>query len=417
VSTTITGVVLQPVDLDSPQLHEWMKAVSRGLKDSHPVPVERVELRRPVYRTQRLTAATDGDGVVGTFRSWDLDLTVPGGGSVRADAVSSVSVQPTHRRRGILTSMMTADLGAAAERGVPVAVLIASEGGIYGRYGFGPSVETATWTLDVRSARVRPEIGADVGRCRIVQAPDLRETGPQVYTRSRTPGAIDRTDAWWDTSLGITPWPGEEPQHLVGVLHEDEDGTCDGYLLYRVEEKWVDRVALTTVHVVELVATSAPAYRALWRYLTELDLVATVRAEERPVDEPLPWLLTDHRAARQVSRCDFEWSRLLDPAAALSGRRYETPGECVIDVADPYGWATGRFLLEVEPDGTGRCTRTARPADVSLTVQALSTVWLGRGDVAGALLGGQAVEHRDGAALRLGRLLATYRLPWSSTWF
>lgn len=417
MSTTTTGVILQPVDLDSPQLHEWMKAFGRTLKDPHPVPVERVDLRRPAYRTQRLTAATDGDRVVGTFRSWDLDLTVPGGGSVRADAVSSVSVQPTHRRRGILTSMMTADLAAAAERGVPVAILIASEGGIYGRYGFGPSVETATWTLDLRSARLRPEIGADGGRCRIVEPADLRELGPQVYARSRTPGAIDRTDTWWDVWLGIVPWPGEEPKHLVGVFHEDEDGTPDGFLLYRVEEKWEDRVALTTVHVVELVAASASAYRALWRYLVELDLVATVRAEERPVDELLPWLLTDQRAARQVSRCDFEWSRLLDPAAALSGRGYETPGTCVIEVADPYGWAAGRFLLEVDPDGRGRCTRTGRPAEVGLTVQTLSTLWLGRGCLAGALIGGQAVEHRPGAARTLDRMLATSREPWTSTWF
>lgn len=414
-STTTTGVTIGPVDLDSPQLYAWMTAVSRGLKDAHAVPVERVELRRPVYRSQRLTAATDGDRTVGTFRSWDLDLTVPGG-SVRADAISSVSVQPTHRRRGILTAMMTADLAAAAERGVPAAILIASEGGIYGRFGFGVSVETATWSVDVRTARLRPEVGASPDGCRIVPAADLREVAPQVYTRSRTPGAIDRADAWWDLWLGLVAWPGEEPKHLVGVLHET-DGTPDGYLLYRVEDSWVDRVCRSTVHVVDLVTASDAAYRALWGYLAELDLVATVQAEERPVDEPLPWLLTDPRAARQTSRCDFQWTRLLDPAAALSGRRYETPGACTFEVRDRDGWAAGRYLLEVGADGTGRCTRTSRPAELELSVAALSALWLGGGNVAGALLAGQAVEHVPGSAQRLGVLLRTGRAPWTSTWF
>jgi predicted acetyltransferase len=417
VTTTTTGVVIGPVDLDSAQLLAWMTSASRGLKDPHAVPVERVDLRRPVYRTQRVTAATDRDQVVGTFRSWDLDLTVPGGGSLRADAISSVTVQPTHRRRGILTSMMAADLAAAAERGVPVAILIASEGGIYGRFGFGVGVETATWTVDLRTARLRPEATASLDGCRILPAADLREEAPQVYARSRAAGAIDRADDWWDLRLGIVPWPGDERKHQVAVLHRADDGTPDGYLLYRVEEVWVDGVARSTVHVVDLMAASTNAYRALWRYLVELDLVAAVRAEERPRDEALPWLLTDPRAARQTSRCDFEWTRLLDPAAALSGRRYETLGACSIEVIDPDGWASGRFLLEVAPDGTGSCAPTSRPAEVGLTVQALSALWLGGGSIVGAVLGGQAVEHVDGAAGRLGGLLRTTRAPWTSTSF
>jgi predicted acetyltransferase len=419
VSDTTTGVVLQPVDLDSPQLHAWMVSVSRGLKDSHRVPIERVEMRRPAYRAEghRLTAALDGDQVVGTFRSWDLDLTVPGGGTLRGDAISSVSVQPTHRRRGILTRMMTADLAAAAERGVPVAVLIASEAGIYGRYGFGVATEAVTWTLDLPATHLRPDTPDDPGNCRIVEATDLKQIGPQVYLAARTPGAIDRSDFWWDLTLGITPYPGEEAKHHVGVVHHDGDGAADGYLVYRVEENRQDRTVQSVVHVADLVTASTWAYRALWRYLAELDLVTTVRAEDRPVDELLPWLLTDHRAARQSARCDFEWTRVLDPVATLSGRRYQAPGECVIEVSDPHGWAAGRFLLEVEPDGTGRCTRTARPAEIGLTVQALSGLWLGGGDLGGALLSGQAVEHRTGSGVRLATLLHTSPAPWTSTWF
>jgi predicted acetyltransferase len=418
-----TGILLQAVDADSPQLHDWLTTAMRGLKFPDGVPPERTERRRPVLRGHRVTAATDGDAVVGTFRSWDLDLTVPGTGtaaagtrSLRADAISSVTVSPTHRRRGILTAMMTADLTAAAERGIPVAVLIASEGGIYGRFGFGVGTRSATWTLDVPRGRFRADLPPR-GGCRIVEAADLRPLAPQIYRRSRTAGANDRTDEWWDVALGIAPLPGDRPQHHVGVVHHDSTGEPDGLLLYRVEERWDERISRAVVHVAELVTATPGAYRDLWRYLSELDLVATVRAEDRPVDEPLPWLLADQRAARPVSACDFEWTRLLDPAAALSARAYEVPGEAVFEVTDPAGWAAGRYRLQAEPDATGHCSRTDQPAELTLTVQALSALWLGDHDLTAAVLAGQAVEHRPGAALRLGRMLRTARAPWTSTWF
>ena len=87
--------------------------------------------------------------------------------------------------------------------------------------------------------------------------------------------------------------------------------------------------------------------------LTSLDIVARVNAPELAVDEPLPWLLTDLRAARQASRQDHQWSRLLDPAAALSARTYETPGVVTFEVVDPQGWAAGTFRLQADADGAG----------------------------------------------------------------
>src|SRR5687768_12639657 len=84
----------------------------------------------------RVLGAYDGDRVVATFRSYGMELTVPGG-FVRADAVTNVTVAPTHRRRGLLSTMMRDDLRAAAARGEPLAALVASEWPIYGRYGFG----------------------------------------------------------------------------------------------------------------------------------------------------------------------------------------------------------------------------------------------------------------------------------------
>ena len=151
--------------------------------------------------------------------------------------------------------------------------------------------------------------------------------------------------------------------------------------------------------------------------LTSIDLMATVDAEELSVDEPLPWLLVDERAARQVARADFQWSRLLDPAAALSARTYESAGAVTVEVLDPAHWAAGTFTLEADAAGTGACERSSRSPEVTLPVDVLSSLWLGGGDLYAAAVAGRAAEHAPGALARLARLLRTTRAPWTPTWF
>jgi predicted acetyltransferase len=411
---------IRPVDPDTDALEAWAANAALVFKDPAVITPERLDFRRPAYRRHRLCGAYDGLQLVGTFRSWDTSLTVPGG-SVTADAVSSVTVRPTHRRRGALTAMMRADLDRAATAGTPAAILIASEGGIYGRFGFAPSTRTATWRLDPARAGLRPEVPRS-GRVEVVATTHLRAHVEQVYARSRRPGAIDRAPDWWDAACAVATRPGDTPPVTTGVLHRDDDGGVDGYLIYHVTPGWADRRPTTVVHVDELEAAQPSAYTGLWDYLAGLDLVASVLAEERPVDEHLPWLLTDHRAVRQEGAADFLWTRLLDPPAALSRRRYETAGQVVFELLDPPatgagGYAAGRYALEADEHGAGQCTRTGRPAEVTLTVEALSQAWLGSHTLVSAAVAGLAREHADGALARLAALLATDRAPWTSTWF
>lgn len=90
------------------------------------------ELLAPVFEPERSLAAVDGGDVVATAGIYTRDLTVPGGPRPAA-GVTFVAVQPTHRRRGLLTGMMRRQLtGLHEDQQEPVAVLWASEGGIYG---------------------------------------------------------------------------------------------------------------------------------------------------------------------------------------------------------------------------------------------------------------------------------------------
>ncbi len=63
---------------------------------------------RPFWVPGRTWIAWDGGRACGTFRSWGTQVTVPGGRTLPAAAVSAVSVLPTHRRRGIMTRLAAA---------------------------------------------------------------------------------------------------------------------------------------------------------------------------------------------------------------------------------------------------------------------------------------------------------------------
>lgn len=89
---------------------------------------------------------------MGTFRSLDLEVTVPGGGAVGAEGVTNVAVIPDSRRRGLLGRMMRVGLDNAVARGHSMAALIASEYRIYGRFGFGPATRAARYDIDVLRA-------------------------------------------------------------------------------------------------------------------------------------------------------------------------------------------------------------------------------------------------------------------------
>jgi predicted acetyltransferase len=414
----VTDYDLVTIDPDSDLARPYIEAMRRGLTDLSPVTEEILASRRELWRTQRLTAVLDGDVVAGTYRSWDVDLTLPGGGAIRADAISSVAVQATHRRRGILTTLITDDLRKAHAAGTPVAVLIASEALIYGRYGFGVATESVTWTVDTVAARLTREAAARAARIQLrqVTGEELYAAAPEVYRRSRRPGDIDRWDILWTGMAGIRPGDPVNAEPGIAVLARDADGVVQGALRYTIEDNYAEHTRDATAHVGLLDTATDDAHAALWGYLVDLDLMTKVRAADRAVDDPLPWLLTDRRAARQSARSDFLWTRILDVPAALAARRYERPGATVLEVHDPDGYTGGRFALEVAADGGATCTATTAPADVELPVAVLGSVWLGGTDLTGAGAAGLVSGSPEDVA-RAAALFRTTTAPWSSTWF
>ncbi|MEY9487769.1 GNAT superfamily N-acetyltransferase [Streptomyces calvus] len=183
--TSRADIDVRPID--ETEFADWQRALNTGFLREPTFSQEILDARRAQFTPGRSLGAFDGGRCVATFRSFAQELTVVGGATVAADAVSNVTVTATHRRRGLLTRMMTRDLAAARERGDVVATLIAAEYPIYGRYGFGPATSTTEWTIDVPRAGLDPRWAGpeDGGRVDLVDAEDVRKLGPDLHERLR----------------------------------------------------------------------------------------------------------------------------------------------------------------------------------------------------------------------------------------
>jgi predicted acetyltransferase len=404
------------------ELVEWTAAMhlafhtNRSAQEDADYQRQRRDSARDLDRT--LAAIEDGR-IVGTYESFAAELSLPGEGAcVQANAITAVSVRPTHHRRGILTRMIRTDLEAARERGEVASVLIAAEYPIYGRFGFGMATQNATYELDTSAATfVRPAPG---GTIELVEPERMRELAPLIFNQMRRsrPGQLDRDASRWDVRVGLraSPW-NPNAIHTRRAVYSSPEGTPSGYALYRVEADWHHFVPNGRLELLELVALTPDAYLALWRFCAEIDLVSQISADLRPLDEPLQWLLLNtRRAFRQTQRSDFLWLRPLDIARLLAERRYVAEGEITLEVDDTMSMSGGRFTLQTSAEGA-RCKPSTRSADLRLGLSALGSLVLGGPHLDSLSTAGLVDELTPGSLARAAHLFAWPTSPWCSTFF
>ncbi|MFG3294462.1 GNAT family N-acetyltransferase [Streptomyces sp. NPDC048179] len=393
---------------------DWHRALATGFLRQPVLTPDQLDTRRRQFVPGRLLGAFDGPRCVATFRSFDQELTAVGGATLPADAISNVTVSPTHRRRGLLTRMMSQDLAAAKERGDAVATLIAAEYRIYGRYGFGPATTLTEWTIEVPRTGLdprwsRPDGG---GRIDLVDGEDIRKLGPDLHERVRrsTPGAVSRSELWWQARTGVVRFDEEWTEPFYAV-YRSAAGEVEGLVSYVSDDNWHDKQPYDTADVKWLLAATPAAERALWHYLCSVDWITTVKSGWRSPDDLLPQYLPDPRAARITTQADWLWVRILDVVRALEARTYDRAGSLVLEVADRQGLAGGRFRLDASPEGAS-CTPTTDAPELTLDIAELASVWLGDQSVARLHALGRVQEERVGAAREADALLRTSGRPW-----
>src|SRR5262245_23138412 len=293
----------------------------------------------------RMLAAFDGDTIVGTTGAFSFRMRVPGAIAAVA-GVSLVAALPSHRRQGILSALMARQLADVRERGEAVAVLFASESGIYRRYGYGCASWQAAYRLHRGEGTLAPGAPADPGlRLRIAEPLSARAELAKVYdlALAERSGLYARTEPWWDRLLTDLHSEGGSSPLIRCVLAEDEAGPR-AYAVYTSTECWDQDAGLPggVLQVREAIDTDPAATAALWDNLLGRDLVSQFHATMRPVDDPLLYLLADPRRVRSLVS-DGLWVRLVDVGSALALRHYASPVDVVIEVAD-----------ELCPDNAGR---------------------------------------------------------------
>jgi predicted acetyltransferase len=363
------------------------------------------------YATTRHEESLSADHPVATFATFAKTLNVGGGRMLPAHLISSVTVRPTHRRRGLLRRMMTDDLAIAADGGFAVAALTASEATIYRRFGFGP----AAWTRKISVAtdarfRLLPTARGSIDQ---VEARRLSEIGPRVFARfhAAQTGSVDRHVGIWHHVSGTVDSDGAEDRSVRAAVHYDERGGIDGYVSYRVTGEPGE------VKLLDLVAADDNAAIGLWHYLASIDLADRVTWDRGRLDEPLAWALEDPRLLSVKAVDDWLWLRILDPVAALEARPYGSTGQLVLRVVDALGYADGVFRLSVTDAGATVTRDDAATPDLELDAWVLGSLYLGGADPLTLAAAGQLVEHTEGAVRALRTLLAPDRPVYGITPF
>lgn len=395
------------------QLDAFFRVLTRAFgEDIRP---EEIALERLTAEADRTLAAYDGDRLVATAGAFTFDLAVPGA-RMPAAGVTYVGVAPTHRRRGVLTSMMQRQLHDIHDRGEPVAILWASESSIYGRYGYGIASRRVDIEVERVHGRLRPDLAADDSvELRLVAPAEMRAEVEAIERAvvDERPGQFVRDARWIETVLTDLECRRHGRSETQGVL-ATRDGRPVGYATYSVKAGAIRGHALSDGEVTVTACRSLDpaADLALTRLLLSLDLMSRVRWWNQPIDSAIPHLLADPRQAKSIVT-DGLHARIVDVRAALSGRRYARPVDVAIAVADDRcPWNAGTWRLHTDSDGNATCERTDAAADVTMEIEALGAAYLGGTSLASLAAAGRVATTDPARLDELSVAFGWPRQPW-----
>ncbi len=380
------------------------------------------EALRRSFPFERALCAYDAGRMVGTLGFYSLELTLPGRQALPAGGGTWGGTLPTHRRRGVLTALFRGQFADMAERGDSLSVLLASEAGIYRRFGSGPATSIASFSIERAYAGFAiPLPKAAPERISLVSDVEAAARLAATYEslRLQQPGAVTRSPKWWADYLRDRLVERQGATKMYHAVHSRADGSPDGYVSYRIKEQWSASTPMNEVIVVELLAADADAYKALWHYIIGTDLCQTISCWRGRVDEPLRWLLADSRRLAVNAVADDLYVRLLDIPRALAAREYSAAGELVVEVAERFpAVGTHRYLLQTGGPGEGSdCRPSDREPDLSLDADGLGAAYLGGVSFSTLARAGRTAA-RDARSLALAdAMFSTGIAPYCCTMF
>lgn len=374
-----------------------------GMAFGDPWPENLAELARASLDLDRFRVVRDSGRLVGLAGAYSLEVTVPGGAQVPASGVTWVAVAPTHRRQGILTRLMGELHDDADRRGEPIAMLTASEGAIYERFGYGIASFHRIVEIDRRRVQVRPEHRPEPGSVQLTSLGD--PALPELYDRYRKQrnGEIGRspeTDALTAAHRG------------AGVAVAKH---ADGFASWKVTANWNDGHPAHRLQLYDLVAITPEAHAALWHTVLSVDLVGPITSfRSVALDDALPYIVDDQRAIRTTNVNDMLWLHPRNPRVALAARTYSTKDRLVVEVE--LGDDTERLRIDGDPTGAEVKKVRSRP-DLRMNRAALGAIYLGGVRPSTLARAGKVEAKNDDVLRRADAFVMAERLPHCLTGF
>ena len=333
------------------------------------------EARRRIVGQMRpqWTTCVFEDGELSTaFATWPFSMRF-NGARIAVAGVTTVATLPSKRRRGFLRRAMQQSFAEQRDRGQSLAILYASRGAIYQRFGYALASLKASYEISPREIRFasgpRPS-----GRVRLAARGDLGTLQPiyRAYAEPRN-GLLHRGEALWDG--GAFAAPDDPAQGPVLAAIYEEDGVPQGYAVYgNYDAPFGDVPGPTQRLVVRDLAWLTPsALVGLWEFFAGHDLVERVSVRKAPEDDPIVHLLEEPRRLRRRLD-DGIYLRVVDVERALPQRPYGAAAALAFEVIDPQcDWNHATWDLETDGART-EVRRSARAPQLRIPVQALAAM-------------------------------------------
>ncbi len=359
-------------------------------------------------------AFVDGK-LVSTFATLPFTVRL-NGTAVPMGGVTAVGTLPEQRRRGLLRQVMTEALGTMRDRNQNLAILWASMGAIYQRFGYGLATAQVNYSFDPRYVGFR-QAAPDVGHVELVPKDDSFPIIKQNYIQWATPRnlCIHRSTFMWTVN---TLRPPKKDALVYTAIYRNADGESRGHVVYSTEEHTTPEPAPSQVMTInDFVALDTDATRGLWDYIRRHDLVGRVNFRGAPEDDVVPDLLLEPRMLNRKTS-DGIWMRVVDAEKALGQRPYGTRGELTLAIAGDTEcpWNNGTYLLETDGP-SAQVTRTDRNPDLTMSPNELASLIAGYRPATHFLRAGRLEEHREGAALRADAIFRAEHAPYCPNGF
>ena len=373
------------------------------------------QLRDPIYGggAETLFLGESGGRLVAALQLHPLRQWI-GGEVFKVAGVGTVTISPTHRRRGLAAELMTHALRAAYARGDAGSALYPFRTSFYARLGYGVAGSVLQYQVPPQALPDAPERA----RVELLDTDGLRSHALELYNRwaAAQTGQLVRTDRLW-TQISTAP-----DHALVG--YRDSQGLLQGYALvhYRADlprdKRYLD--------VLEVIWLSNDARRALYGWLASLgdqwehlllralpshDLMEWIAEPRLPFDAAPPWRLWAPAATMMLGLM----FRLVNMEAAWSRRQVNVtePVAIQLEVTDEQIPENhGSWVLELA-HGRARVRRGATaPHTMRTSISTLSRLFIGAISATRAYEAGSLTCDRGEVLRALDRALALPE-PWT----